>query len=97
MGVVKVSENQMEGFYEGLRKLMDLAEEDRFQLTYTLREGDLVAFDNRRVLHSRTAYTEPEAGMRRLQGCYLDRDEFNNRYRSLSRSLSRPSFIRPSL
>lgn len=34
--------------------------------------GDALVFDNRRILHARTAY-EPSSG-RHLQGCYLDID-----------------------
>ena len=36
--------------------------------------GDLVAFNNRRVLHGRTAY-DPTVTDRALQGCYVDIDE----------------------
>jgi alpha-ketoglutarate-dependent taurine dioxygenase len=34
-----------------------------------MKEGDLVFFDNRRVLHARREYGE---GERWLKGCYLD-------------------------
>ena len=38
-----------------------------------LAPGDLVMFDNRRVLHGRSAY-RPSARGRWLQGCYAERD-----------------------
>ena len=46
----------------------------------------MVGFDNRRILHARTAF-DPGTGYRRLQGCYLDRDELHSRIRILDRRL----------
>jgi gamma-butyrobetaine dioxygenase len=41
-----------------------------FARQFMLRQGELIAFDNGRVLHGRTAF----AGERLLQGCYVSRD-----------------------
>jgi gamma-butyrobetaine dioxygenase len=38
-----------------------------------LNDGDLVVFDNRRVLHGRTGFASARHP-RHLQGCYLTRD-----------------------
>jgi gamma-butyrobetaine dioxygenase len=56
-------------------------QEARFLFSVKLRPGDLVAFDNTRLLHGRTAFTLPNtAGLaRHLQGCYVDRDGLYSR------------------
>jgi gamma-butyrobetaine dioxygenase len=46
--------------------------------------GEMVVFDNRRVLHGRDAF-DPSTGRRHLQGCYVDRGEMLSRLRVLSR------------
>jgi gamma-butyrobetaine dioxygenase len=46
--------------------------------------GDLVMFDNRRVLHGRDSF-DPQGGQRHLQGCYVDRDDVYSRLRILQR------------
>jgi gamma-butyrobetaine dioxygenase len=43
------------------------------------RPGDVVVFNNRRVLHARAAYQGP----RHLQGTYVDLDDLYSRYRQL--------------
>lgn len=70
--------------YDALRKLMRLASDPAFVCRYPFATGDLVIFDNRRVLHGRDAFN-PQGGVRRLQGCYLDRDELYSRLRVLAR------------
>lgn len=59
--------------YEAIGVFSRLAAEPRFQLRFPFEPGDLVAFDNRRVLHGREAFTTE--GRRHLRGTYLDHDE----------------------
>ncbi len=59
--------------YEAMRCFSEMAASDRFQMRYPFEAGDLVGFDNRRILHGRDAF---EAGGRRhLRGIYIDHDE----------------------
>lgn len=53
-----------------------------FELRFRLQPGQLLMFDNNRLLHGRTAY-DAEQGRRHLQGCYIDRDGPRSRYRVL--------------
>lgn len=53
-------------------------------LRSTFRPGDLVMFDNRRVLHGRDGF-DAGAGHRHLQGCYVDTDDVHSRIRILAR------------
>lgn len=71
--------------YAAMRLLSETASSDRFQMRYPFRPGDIVVFDNRRVLHGRDAF-EPRPGTRRrLIGTYMDTDEFYSRLRVLLR------------
>lgn len=74
-------------YYIAWRKFHSLLNERSLQIRLTLRAGDLIAFDNHRVLHARTAI-DLSAGERHLQGCYLDRDEVYSRIRMLEKSLA---------
>jgi gamma-butyrobetaine dioxygenase len=58
-----------------------------FEVRFLLNKGDLVMFDNCRLLHGRTGF-DPQEGLRHLQGCYIDIDGPRSRYRVLRDSLS---------
>jgi len=74
--------------YDAMRVFSQVAHDPRFMITSTFRAGDLVGFDNRRILHGRDAF-DPRVGRRRLRGCYIDHDDVFSRLRVLRRS--RPS------
>ena len=57
---------------------------DRFLCRTPFAPGDLILFDNRRMLHGRDSF-DPQSGIRRLEGCYMDRDEIFSRLRVLGR------------
>ena len=60
-------------FYAAYRQFANLLREPRFQVIAALKPGDLVLFDNQRILHGRTAFTSARHP-RHLRGCYLTRD-----------------------
>jgi gamma-butyrobetaine dioxygenase len=62
-----------ERYYAAYRRFAGLLRESRFQLRLRLDDGDLMAFDNRRILHGRTGFSSARFG-RHLQGLYLSRD-----------------------
>ncbi len=62
-------------FYGAYRAFAHVLTRPELMLTFRLDTGDCVAFDNTRVLHTRTAFTGGAApGHRHLQGCYADLD-----------------------
>jgi gamma-butyrobetaine dioxygenase len=75
---------QVEPFYRAYRRFWELLREPRYTLRFKLRPGEMLAFDNLRVLHGRTAF-DPNSGPRHLQGTYLDRDLVRSRQRVLER------------
>jgi len=60
-------------FYTAYRRFGELLREGAFQLTTRLAEGELVLFDNQRILHGRTGFASARHP-RHLRGCYLTRD-----------------------
>ena len=72
--------------YAAMRRFSTLAHDPRFQLRYPFTPGDLVGFDNRRMLHGRDSF-DPGAGTRHLRGTYIDHDDIYSRLRLLTRHL----------
>jgi gamma-butyrobetaine dioxygenase len=67
-----------ERYYRAYRRFATLLREPRFMMRLMMRSGDLVLFDNQRILHGRTGF--PSARYpRHLQGCYLTRDSVFSR------------------
>lgn len=56
------------------RRLAERVNAPEAGVAFTLRPGDMVLFDNRRILHGRTAIGEAGEGARHLQGAYADID-----------------------
>jgi gamma-butyrobetaine hydroxylase len=72
MAPLEMPANRVGEFYRAYRSFALLLRDQHFVLNTSLGEGEAVVFDNRRVLHGRTAFTADVP--RHLQGCYLDRD-----------------------
>ena len=68
----------MEKVYKAHHRFGNLLHDDKFQIKFKLEKGDIFSFNNRRLLHGRTAYN-PNSGHRHLQGYYMDRDEIIGR------------------
>ena len=84
-------------FYTALSRFSTFLEAPEATYEYTLREGDAVLFDNRRVLHARTAFNDlphaaenaTDATNRWLKGLYLEADAVLNRRRVLEAKLEK--------
>lgn len=70
--------------YEALGLFYRMAADPELELRFRLEPGDVLCFDNRRILHGRDAFTG--SGLRHLQGIYIDRDEILSTARSLNRA-----------
>jgi gamma-butyrobetaine dioxygenase len=77
-----VPADQMLDTYRAVRAFARLLRSGRFELRLRLQPGDVMCFDNYRVLHGRSEF-DPNSGPRHLQGCYLDRDDVLSRLRTL--------------
>ena len=83
-GPLAAGEADVPRIYAAYRHLLAMTREERFRITFRLDAGQMVAFNNRRILHARTAF-DPATGGRHLQGCYVDTDEMRSRLRVLHR------------
>ncbi len=70
--------------YRAAKRFHQLGADPRFQIGYPFQPGDLVGFDNRRILHGRDAF-DSNGGRRHLRGTYMDHDEIYSRLRVLTR------------
>ncbi len=73
----------MAAFYDAYRLLGESLHNPAALIEFRLEPGQLMIFDNQRVLHGRSAYTQ---GHRHLQGCYADKDSLRSRIRVLEES-----------
>ena len=74
----------MDRVYKAHHRFGNLLHDDKFQIKFRLGPGDIFSFNNRRVLHGRTAF-DPNSGHRHLQGYYIDRDEILGRLNYLKK------------
>ncbi|MBC6421177.1 MAG: TauD/TfdA family dioxygenase [Hormoscilla sp. SP12CHS1] len=80
-------EEIIEPFYAAYRKLMQLITDLRYCLKQGMQSGDLVIFDNHRILHGRTAIGRQNQ-RRHLRYCSVDCDYFHSWRRLLEKNLS---------
>ena len=74
MAALDVNANKMKRFYEAYRFFYSLLHNKKYIVKFRLSKGDLLCFDNRRVLHGRTSF-DAHSGNRHLQGYYIEREE----------------------
>ncbi len=74
----------MKSYYRAYGKFMKMTRSNAYLISLRLAVGEMVVFDDRRILHGRDAFN-PETGFRHLHGCYVDRGEFESRLRVLKR------------
>ncbi|MBI04964.1 MAG: gamma-butyrobetaine hydroxylase [Pelagibacteraceae bacterium] len=74
MATIDVHPDKMKKFYEAYRLFTSLLNDKKFMIEFKLEKGDIFCFNNRRVLHGRSAF-DPNSGNRHLQGYYIERDE----------------------
>ena len=71
--------------YRAMTTWTSLVDDPENEARVALEPGDLLAFDNHRLLHGRTAFELGASGRRRLLGCYLDVDDVRSRRDILAR------------
>lgn len=88
-------EARLRRYHRARKRLAQLFEDPARELRFRLMPGELMMFDNNRVLHGRTAF-DPAEGHRQLQGCYIDRDTPRSHYRLLARRFGIPAKREPA-
>lgn len=78
--------DQMNAYYRAYKHFTDIMRDPKLQFKFMLEPGDLIMFNNRRVLHGRESFeSKPgEDTSRHLEGCYADLDEAKSTFEKLS-------------
>ncbi len=78
---LKLSTDTLRQFYPAYRHYAEILEREDLQIVFKLQAGELMLFDNTRILHARKAYSA--SGTRHLQGAYSDLDGLYSSLRQL--------------
>ena len=87
MDIPDLEPKTLQVFYAAYQTLMKMMRQEKYAVKCQLRPGEMVIFDNRRILHGRSAF-DPNSGSRHLRGYYIDHNEVNSRIRVLSRQIA---------
>lgn len=71
---IRLADDDMRALYAGIRHFDQMANDPAMQWRYTLAPGDMLVFDNWRVLHGRGAFS----GRRKMAGSYINREDFES-------------------
>jgi gamma-butyrobetaine dioxygenase len=83
-GATVFPEAVLEPMYAAIGKFWRMLRDPKYQLQLRLRPGDLIAYDNRRVLHGRAPF-DASSGERHLQGCYINQEDVDSMLRMIDR------------
>lgn len=88
-----VPDELVEPMYAALERFESILYDRDLWWRPLLSPGDLLVIDNHRVLHGREAF-DAAAGVRHLECCNVERDDFHNRYRRQARQRGHPDWAR---
>ena len=71
---INLPSEKIRPFYLAYRHWGEVIERDELKVIFQLVPGEIIIFDNTRVMHARTAFSDK--GKRHLQGAYTDLDGF---------------------
>jgi gamma-butyrobetaine dioxygenase len=78
MQPLRLPYDDLVAFYAAYRAFAEIVMRPELLVTFRLEPGDCLIFDNVRLLHARTAFSDTAGGSRHLQGCYADLDGLNS-------------------
>ena len=61
-------------FYDAIREFELIANNKDYQWRHILKPGELLIFNNWRILHGRSSFS----GDRRMSGCYINKEDFDS-------------------
>ncbi|UDL88789.1 TauD/TfdA family dioxygenase [Mesorhizobium sp. PAMC28654] len=76
--------DRIDGLIEALAELTRLIRDPQNQFQHQLQPGEVLVFDNQRVMHGRSAF-DPTLAVRHLRSCNIDRDGVHSVFRTLAR------------
>ncbi|XP_003412359.1 gamma-butyrobetaine dioxygenase [Loxodonta africana] len=85
--IFDVPVERVQPFYAALKEFVDLMNSKEFKFTFKMNPGDVITFDNWRLLHGRRSYEAGTEISRHLEGAYADWDVVMSRLRILRQSV----------
>ncbi|XP_045413653.1 gamma-butyrobetaine dioxygenase [Lemur catta] len=85
--IFDVPVERVQPFYAALKEFVGLMNSKEFKFTFKMNPGDVITFDNWRVLHGRQSYEAGTEISRHLEGAYADWDVVMSRLRILRQSV----------
>ncbi|KAL4622727.1 gamma-butyrobetaine dioxygenase [Arapaima gigas] len=85
--VLDLPVQHVQPFYASLKAYVNLLYQPENLVTYRMEPGDMVTFDNWRLLHGRKRYSSDPGHLRHLEGAYLDWDVVMSRLRILRKAV----------
>ncbi len=70
----RMSEDKTIKFYKSIREFDLIANNKEYQWRRVLKQGELLIFNNWRILHGRGSFT----GDRKMSGCYINKEDFDS-------------------
>ena len=61
-------------FYKAIKKFDLIANDKNYQWRHILKPGELLIFNNWRILHGRASFS----GTRKISGCYINKEDFDS-------------------
>lgn len=95
-GPLQIKEDLVEHYYRAYHRFATLIDSSPTKISFRLVPGDLISFNNRRILHARSEFHLND-GIRHLQGCYMNIDEYQSRLEVLSRRNGRQRPVKHTL
>nr|XP_054296313.1 gamma-butyrobetaine dioxygenase isoform X2 [Pongo pygmaeus] len=81
--IFDVPVERVQPFYAALKEFVDLMNSKESKFTFKMNPGDVITFDNWRLLHGRRSYEAGTEIARHLEGAYADWDVVMSRLRIL--------------
>lgn len=89
-GPLRVHPDLVEPYYQAYHRFAKWLQDSEDVIELRSQPGDLLSFNNRRVLHARRGF-QLNGGQRHLQGAYVSIDEFKSEYMHLSQKFGEVS------
>ena len=70
----KMSEDKTKKFYKAIKEFDLIANNKEYQWRRILKPGELLIFNNWRILHGRGSFS----GERKMSGCYINKEDFDS-------------------
>ena len=70
----RLEDEQTLRFYEAIREFDLIANDQKYQWRHILKPGELLIFNNWRILHGRGSFK----GERKMSGCYINKEDFDS-------------------